>query len=127
MIYKEDHLTEALNEVRNALGWDFDICPVGSVFINGEGADCDILVHDENFKSQPYLIKSGFNRTNERYGEEDFLTYRKGGINVIVIPDEEEYDQFINAAMFCKKLVEKTGEKMSKRMRVEIHEHYRNQ
>lgn len=91
---------------------------VGSVYILGEGNDLDVLVRAEDANdAMDRLETEGYRPTGNPSGEEDdFLTLRKGHINVIVTQSQEFFDNFLEAAEVCKLL-----KLTSKQDRIAVH------
>lgn len=99
-----------------------DFAHVGSSYICGEGEDIDIVMYLP--KGTAWLVpvtSIGYQFTGRCSGEEDeFQTFRKGPINLMVTDSREFIRDFANAAEVCKYLHKEYGFG-DKQTRIRIH------
>lgn len=103
---------------------NFDVLPVGSMVINGEGNDYDycLLLPSTDVVSLAHLVDFGFEQTStEGYDDAKFTTFRKDEINLIVTSDKDLFRTFGQATRVCRYIVERRGVQMDKDARVRIH------
>ncbi len=114
----------ALREVRAILPF-LMMTPTGSVYTNGLGKDCDVLVSG-TYRDKSALIAAGFKVcAATEYGDESssaWVALRKGNINVLLCFSYDLYMRWVVAAEVCKWLRVTT-----KQQRVVIHEIVKNQ
>jgi hypothetical protein len=68
--------------------------------------DIDFMIHSVNWnRLHKELIKQGYTYTgNDDYPEDDFRSYRKGVLNLIITPDINFFTRFKEATDVAKKL-----------------------
>lgn len=79
---------------------------VGSTYALGAGKDIDILAEVPNQEGFAGLLtQEGWTREGlEGYPVGDFISCRKGEVNVLLVADRNYYDRFALAAEVCKVL-----------------------
>ena len=78
---------------------------VGSMYIHGEGKDYDyvVCVPGREVAREALVDDLGFTATGDGSGEDDeFWTFRKGEINVMLTEDTQFRSDFERAAEVCK-------------------------
>lgn len=106
------------------------IVHVGSSYISGSGNDLDlVLLLDEVEGLQDFeedhdvraLIDGGYTPTGATSGkDDDFVTLRKGDVNVMLTYSHQFCGEFARAAEVCK-YVTLLGCELSKESRIKIH------
>lgn len=112
MKHDADVIKAANESVKHALGPYYKTSDlVGSLYIIGEGNDIDIiaLVSDKT-EARCAARVNGFRYTGEDSGEEDdFDTFRKGDINLMITENSEFHANFLQASEVCRFLFEQCG------------------
>jgi hypothetical protein len=97
-------------DILAALPWmnvvlgDPDVSLVGTMYTHGEGNDYDyvVLVHDV-VRAKVELESAGYTQTGEdEYEDDEFTTFRKGVVNIMLTQNEEFFKQFKVAAEVTK-------------------------
>ena len=116
-------MDKALEYVRGVLPYN-SMCPTGSVYTNGVGNDCDVLVYGAKEDLIP-LRAAGFVRCSAtEYGDatsSDWTAIRLGSINVLLCYCPELYKRWKSAAEVCRWLGHTT-----KAQRIVLHEMIKN-
>jgi len=138
-VFSQEEIDEAKSEVRAMFGDEVcEVSQVGSTYISGAGEDLDLVVRlrERGFKGWDLLDaieghgaildQHGYISTGQDSGnEDDFATYRKGDVNLMVTYDVGFIAQFEQAAEVCKYvhgLLFKThGHGLDKVHRIKIH------
>ena len=113
----------ALRLVSEALPFNI-MCPTGSVYTNGSGNDCDVLVHGD--RADLYkLLQLGYTKcADTEYGDaysSDWVAVRLGDVNVILCYCPELYKRWQSAGEVCAWLGNTT-----KWQRIVLHEMIKN-
>lgn len=99
----------------------FEYFPTGSIVVNGQGKDIDIvLFHPNKDKAFAALVGYGYKRSIEGYPENpdaQFTSFRLGWNNIIVSHTREEFIAWKAATNVCKFI---SDGKMPKPVRVGI-------
>jgi len=126
----EDKL-KAIAGVRNLLWDDLHIdlrnTPYflgGSAGLDQPAADIDIFIDgsaafytlSEVFANDSYVCNN-----SARYSDSDFMTFRKGDVNIILIEERGSYTASQRAFEICKYLVHKMGVNLTKENRKMLH------
>lgn len=110
-VFTETQVDDAVSDISAALNEMFDNCAhVGSSYIVGEGADLDLVVlvtpgdlDEACAKLEDHAYT--FTTSKDCSGAEDeFRTFRKGDVNVMLSDDEKWYYAFKQAAEVCRAL-----------------------
>lgn len=111
--FTQEQVEAAKQELRSVFGDRInDISHVGSTYISGSGNDLDIVVWVEPEYGKvgwgaaddcELLRNAGYHSTGHDSGEaDDFMTFRKGDVNVMLTHDREFIVGFAQAAEVCK-------------------------
>lgn len=103
-----------------------EVTLVGTMFINGEGNDYDYVVYEPEDRPAGPMIEDlmghGFTRTSpESYNDSQFLTMRKGDVNLMLTRDPEFHKGFVAAARVCKYMQDGGFVELNREQRVKIH------
>lgn len=110
-VFTETQVDDAASDISAALNEMFVRCDhVGSSYIVGEGADLDLVV----LVTPGYLDEACIKLRDAGYAftgaedcsgaEDEFRTFRKGDVNVMLSDEDKWYDAFLTAAEVCKAL-----------------------
>jgi hypothetical protein len=85
--------------------------PVGSRYICDPApmdTDVDFICLTENaMRSEAMLIGAGWQENGSRLPDninQNFISYKKGEVNLVVTPSHKFYSAFLEASNFCRKL-----------------------
>jgi hypothetical protein len=131
-LFTSEDKIKAIADVRNALWCDHRVemrkVPYflgGSAGLGQPAADIDIFVNGSNgnFAALAEVFhKDGYvSNAAARYSDSDFMSFRKGLVNIILINDKESYTARQQAFEICRYLVHKLGVTLTKENRKMIH------
>lgn len=119
-----EDMRKAIAEVEAVLGVFIELRPTGSVYTNGMGNDCDVLVLG-SLRDRYTLVSAGYEVCGATaYGDassSDWVALRRGNVNVLLCYSAELYSRWAAAAEVCKWLGGCT-----KQQRVLVHELVKN-
>lgn len=100
---------------------DTDVALVGTMYTHGEGNDYDYVVLVPNVaRAQADFNESGYRYTGAESGDEDeFHTFRKGDVNIMLTESLSFFTNFKVAAEVCKYVQKLTP--LDKAGRIAIH------
>lgn len=135
--FSQMEVAGAIADVHTMFGDEVvEVIHVGSTYISRYGGDdLDFVVRlkesnggaidwtlDCTESAQSVLARCGYVSTGHDSGVEDqFNTYRKGDVNLIVTFDQKFANQFAQAAEVCKYLTVRLGLVLTKAQRIKIH------
>lgn len=116
MIFDKQQYDAALAALSTALELDMEGAElVGTLYTLGEGNDMDIcvLVRDVD-DAVVSLEEHGYEQTGRAgYADDEFTTFRKGHVNLLLSEDKEWFNKFLTAAEVCRYL--KTADKTQRK------------
>lgn len=116
-------MRKALAEIGTLLPWN-EFTPTGSVYTNGAGNDCDVLVLG-SFADRQTLELAGFTVCcDTEYGDatsSEWVALRRGDVNVLLCFTSGLYARWKSAAEVCRWLAPTT-----KQQRIILHEIIKN-
>jgi hypothetical protein len=129
VLFTAENKLKVIADVRNVL-WgklrlELPYFLGGSAGLEQPAADIDIFVDGSNKNLNTLaevLHENGYTSSNSaRYSDSNFMSFRKGLINLILINDKESYTARQRAFEICKYLVHKMGVNLTKENRKMIH------